>query len=389
MNMDGEFRRCLDMNKPLRYKSLFLFGPRQTGKTTYLRQVFPNARHYNLLEANVFRELSQRPELIRERLGPAEKLVIIDEVQKLPALLDEAQVMIDRDPELRFIFTGSSARKLRRGGANLLGGRAWVSRMHPLVGPELDYGSLELRLNRGGLPFILRSEQPEEELNSYIGTYLMEEIQAEGAVRSIEAFSRFLPVAALASGEQINFTEIGNDCQVPPRLVREYLQVLDDTLLAQVVEPYAKTKKRKPVSMAKFYLFDVGVANALVKRGKVEPGSEGFGRALQHQIYLEIRAYLDYSRLTDLPLTYWRTLSQIEVDFVIGDSVGVEVKARPLTTRRDYKGLLALAEEVPLKRKIVVCLESEPRRSPEGIDVMPITHFLRELWAGRIVEPVD
>ncbi len=384
--MDDDLRRCLDLSKPLRHKSLFLFGPRQTGKTTYLRQVFPHARFYNLLETNAFRELSRRPELIRERLGPQEKLVIIDEVQKLPSLLDEAQVMIDRDRELRFIFTGSSARKLRRGGANLLGGRAWVSRLHPLVGPELDYGSLERRLNLGGLPFILNSPHPDEELNSYIGNYLMEEIQAEGAVRSVESFSRFLPVAALASGEQINFTEIGNDCHVPPRLVREYVQVLDDTLVAHQVEPYGKTTKRKPVSMAKFYMFDVGVTNALVKRGKVEPGSEGFGRALEHQIYLELRAYLDYSRLIDIPLTYWRTLSQIEVDFVIGDSVGVEVKARPLTGRRDYKGLMALDEEVPLQRKIVVCLESEPRLSQEGIEVMPITHFLRELWGGRIIE---
>jgi uncharacterized protein len=381
-----ELHRCLSLAKPLLYKSLFLFGPRQTGKTTYLRQAFPTARYYNLLESNVFRELSQRPELIRERLGPDEKLVIVDEVQKLPVLLDEAQTMIDRDRDLRFIFTGSSARKLRRGGANLLGGRAWVSRLHPLVAPELDFGSLELRLNRGGLPFILGSPQPEEELNSYLGTYLMEEIQAEGAVRSVESFSRFLPVAALANGEQINFTQIGNDCQVPPRLVREYVQVLEDTLVGHQLEPYGKTKKRKPVSMAKLYLFDVGVTNALVKRGRVEPGSEGFGRALEHQIYIELRAYLDYSRLTDIPLTYWRTLSQIEVDFVIGDSVGVEVKARPLTSRRDYKGLMALAEEVPLKRKIVVCLEREPRWSSEGIEVMPITHFLRELWGGRIVE---
>lgn len=382
--MDG-FHRCLDLSKPLRRKSLFLFGPRQVGKTTLLRQAFPGARYYNLLEADVFRVLSQQPELIREQLTAEEKLVIIDEVQKLPVLLDEAQTMLDRDRELRFIFTGSSARKLRRGGANLLGGRAWISRLHPLVAPELDYENLERRLNRGGLPFIYNSEEPQEELNSYIGTYLMEEIQAEGAVRSIESFSRFLPVAALANGEQINFTEIGNDCQVPPRLVREYVQVLDDTLVGHQLEPYQKTKKRKPMATAKLYLFDVGVANALMKRGLVAPGGESFGRALEHQIFIELRAYLDYARLTDFPLTYWRTTSQIEVDFVAGDSVGVEVKARALTTHRDYKGLLALAEEVPLKRKIVVCLEREPRRTSNGIEVMPVTHFLRALWAGEII----
>lgn len=381
----AEVHRCLDLRPPLRHKSLFLFGPRQVGKTTFLRQAFPEARYYNLLESRTFRELSARGELIQERLRPDEKLVIIDEVQRLPGLLDEAQGMLDRDRDLRFIFTGSSARKLRRGGANLLGGRAWVARMHPLMAPELEFGNLEKRLNLGGLPFIYNSPEPQEDLNSYLGTYLMEEIQAEGAVRSVESFSRFLPVAALANGEQINFTEMGSDCQVPPRLVREYVQVLDDTLIGHQLEPFQKTKKRKPVATAKLYLFDVGVANALMKRGKVEPGSEGFGRALEHLIYLELRAYLDYSRRTDVPLNYWRTTSQIEVDFVVGESVGVEVKARPLTSRRDYKGLLALNEEVKLKRKIVVALEREPRHTSEGIDVMPVTEFLRQLWGGEVV----
>ncbi|MFN7924379.1 MAG: AAA family ATPase [Bryobacteraceae bacterium] len=379
----AKLQRCLNLHAPLRHKSLFLFGPRQVGKTTFLRQAFPGARYYNLLETNVFRELSKHPELIRERLRPDEKLVLIDEVQRLPALLDEAQVMIDRDPELRFVFTGSSARKLRRGASNMLAGRAWLSRMHPLVGPELDYGHLLERLNRGSLPFIFQSEHPHEELNSYIGTYLVEEVRAEGAVRSIESFSRFLPVAGLANCEQINFTEIGNDCQVPPKLVREYFEVLDDTLIAHQLQPFRKTLKRKPVATAKFYLFDVGVANALIKRGVVEPGTETFGKALEHQIYIELRAYLDYGRKLDVPLQYWRSTSQMEVDFLVGESVGIEVKARPAVSRRDFKGLLALAEEVPLKRKIVVCLEREPRRTSEGIEVMPIEHFLRQLWAGE------
>lgn len=379
-----EIHRFLNLDGLLEHKSLFLFGPRQVGKTTFLRQRYAGARHYNLLDSVEFRELAARPELIRERLRPDEKLVLIDEVQRLPALLDEAQIVLDRNPSVRFVFTGSSARKLRHGGANLLGGRAWLTRMHPLVSAELGFGDLSDRLNRGSLPHVLFSPRPEEELNAYVGAYLMEEIQAEGAVRSIGNFSRFLPVAALASGEQLNFTSIGNDCQVAPRLVREYFQVLDDTLVGHMLEPLRGTSKRKAVASAKFYLFDVGVANALVRRGPVEPGSEGFGRALEHLIFLELRAWLDYTRRASLPLTYWRSLSQLEVDFVLGDSVGIEVKASPLTSRRDYKGLLALAEDIPLRRKIVVCLEREARTTDEGIEVIPVREFLVRLWGGEL-----
>ncbi len=380
-----EVHRCLNLSKVLEKKSFFLFGPRQVGKTTFLRQAFPEARFYNLLESQTFRELSAQPELIRQRRKPGENLIVIDEVLRLPVLLDEAQGMIDSDRKLRFVFTGSSARKLRSGGANLLGGRAWVARMHPLVSPELKNTDLIRRLTWGSLPHVFFSADPEEELGSYVGTYLMEEVRAEGAVRSIESFSRFLPVAALANGEQINFTELGSDCQVPPRLVREYVQVLDDTLVARQLEPFQKTVKRKPVATAKLYLFDVGVANMLMKRGRVEPGGESFGRALEHQIYIELLAYLEYGRRADTPVNYWRSLSQMEVDFVVGESVGIEVKARIMTSQRDYKGLLALAEEVPLKRKIVVCQERERRRTDHGIEILPIADFFEELWGGGII----
>jgi predicted AAA+ superfamily ATPase len=377
------YPRILDLPAALDQKSLFLFGPRQTGKTTLARIALPTAVHYNLLEANTFRELSARPESIRQRLQPHDRIVVIDEIQRLPNLLNEVQVMIDARPGLRFVLTGSSARKLRRGGANLLAGRVWMARLHPLVSPELDFGRLADRLNRGGLPFVLDSSAPARELDAYIGTYLLEEIQAEGAVRTIESFSRFLPVAALANGEQINYTELGNDCQVPPRLVREYTQILVDTLIGFELPSFRATVKRKPVATAKFYLFDIGVANTLVRRGPVEPGTEGFGRALEHLIFLELRAWIDYRRL-DIPLTYWRSLSQLEVDFVLGDQVAIEVKGKSSVSRRDYKGLLALDEEVPLRRKIVVCLESQPRVTDEGVEIVPVEEFLRTLWTGGI-----
>ncbi len=303
----------------------------------------------------------------------------------MPLLLNEVQVMMERasGQQLRFILTGSSARKLKRGGANLLAGRAWIARLHPLVHPEVGAARLLDRLNAGGLPFILDSALPQEELKTYVGTYLQEEILAEGAVRSIENFSRFLPLAGLANGEQVNFTAIGSDCGVAPRTIREYFHILEDTMIGFLVPPYAKTSKRKPVATSKFYLFDVGVANFLCQRGPVQPGSEGFGRALEHLIFLELRAYLDYAR-KDAPLCYWRSQSRMEVDFVVGETA-VEVKSKASVSRRDYKGLLALAEEAPLKRKIVVCMESQPRRTDEGVDVLPVNQFLDELWGGQVV----
>ena len=205
------YKRIFNIRETVKHKSLFLFGPRQTGKSTLVRQSFPDAAYYDLLEADTFRELSARPEYLRQTLSPQQSLVIVDEIQKLPALLDEIQLLIERNKKLRVILTGSSARKLKRGAANLLGGRAWVCRLHPLVSAELDGQRLLHRLNRGSLPSIIDSEHYKEDLKAYVGTYLQEEIRAEGLTRSIENFSRFLEVAGLTSGEQINFSSVAAD----------------------------------------------------------------------------------------------------------------------------------------------------------------------------------
>ena len=375
----------LDLTSLVEHRSLFLFGPRQTGKSTLLRTLFPNAVTFDLLQADTFRELSARPEVMRQSLRPGDRLVIVDEVQKLPALLDEVHLLIERDKSRRFILTGSSARKLKRGKANLLAGRAWTCHLHPLVAPEIeDDERLVDRLNRGSLPAVLDSSHPQEDLRAYVGTYLQEEIRAEGLSRSIGAFSRFLEVAGLTNGETVNFTAVGSDSGIPPRTVREYYQVLQDTLLGHLLPAYQRTVRRKPVATARFFLFDVGVANTLMRRGRVTPGSVEFGRALEHLMFLELRAYLDYRRL-DLPLTYWRSRSQLEVDFVIGDAVGIEVKAKSQVGRRDYKGLLSLAEEVPLERKIVVCNERRRRVDDDGIEVLPVADFVRAVWDGELL----
>jgi predicted AAA+ superfamily ATPase len=377
-------RRIIQFDNLLTHRSIFLFGPRQVGKSTFLKAQYPEAKFYNLLQADTFKELTARPELIRRSLTEEDNLIVIDEIQKLPSLLDEVQGMMTDRPSLRFILTGSSARKLKRGGANLLAGRALLQRLHPLVYPEIREIDLLQRINRGNLPAILNSPVYSEDLTSYVGTYLKEEIAEEGLSRGIEDFSRFLEVAALTNGKQINYTEVGSDTGVPPRTIREYYQILEDTYLGWTLPAFQKTVKRKPVSTGKFYFFDLGVVNSLLKRGQIQFASELYGEALEHLIFLELKAFLDYSRY-NVELTYWRSLSQLEVDFVLGDVIGIEVKSKSRVAKRDYKNLLALREEFPKMRTIVVSNESQPWRTEEGVEVMPAAFFLQKLWGGGIL----
>jgi predicted AAA+ superfamily ATPase len=265
-----------------------------------------------------------------------------------------------------------------------LGGRAWTCALHPLVSPEIPPDTLVQRINRGGLPAIFSSEDFAEELNAYVGTYLKEEVQAEGLTRSIEGFSRFLEVAGLSSGEQLNYTSVANDAQVPARTVREHYRILKDTLLGDELPAYQKTTKRKPVSTAKFYLFDLGVTNVLKKQSDLQPGSPAFGHALEHLVFLELRAFLDYERRDDA-LTYWRShQSQYEVDFLVGDDVAIEVKSKTVVSPSDYSGILALSEERSIKKKIVVCREPRPRQTDDGTDILPVEYFLKALWEKNL-----
>lgn len=377
------YDRLLDLDDMLHHRSVFLFGPRQTGKSTLLRARFPRARVFDLLEADTFRQLSAYPETLRQTLRPEDRLVVVDEVQKLPALLDEVHLLIERDKRLRFVLTGSSARKLKGGGANLLAGRAWVARLHPLVAAELPEPRLLDRLSRGSLPAVLDSPRPFEDLKTYVGTYLQEEIRAEGLARSIEAFSRFLDTAGVCNGEVLNYTKVANDAGIPARTVRDHFQVLEDTLVAHLLPAFRRAGRRKAVATSKFYFFDVGVANVLMKRGPVQPRSEAFGRTLEHLIFLELKAFLDYRRL-DAPLAYWRTHGGYEVDFVVGDAVAIEVKGTGRVSERDLKPLRMLGEETHLQRRYVVCTERVRRRTEDGIDIVPVEEFLAALWEGAV-----
>jgi uncharacterized protein len=379
-----QYKRILNLDTLLAHQSLFLFGPRQTGKTTYLRETYPHARFIDLLDARTFRELSSRPELLRLSLTDNDTLVVIDEIQKLPALLDEVHLLIERDKSRRFILTGSSARKLHHKSTNLLAGRALTARLHPLVSPEVEFQDLDKRLQLGSLPSVLTSPIPHEALAAYVGTYLKEEIQAEAVVRRIELFSRFLEVAALSNGELLNFSQIASDAAVPSRTVQNYYRILEDTLLGYQLLPYRKTPTRKAVVTAKFYFFDVGVAHALMGREQVHPRTTAYGRALEHLIFLELKAYLDYTR-NRAALTFWRTHTQQEVDFLVGDTIAIEVKAKEHVADRDLRGLRALAEEIPLSRKIIVSNEAWRRTTDDGVTIYPVDDFLRALWNQQIV----
>jgi len=374
--------RALDLAKLAGRKSLFLFGPRQTGKTALVRQALPQARVYGLLDADVFLTLSRRPAQLGEELGPSDRLVVLDEIQKLPVLLDEVHRLIEQR-RIRFVLTGSSARKLRRGGVNLLGGRAPSWTLHPFIyrelGSEFD---LTKALDRGLLPAIYFSDSPREDLRAYVGTYLKEEIAAEALTRSVPAFSRFLEVAALSHGTMLNFTTVASDAQVPVSTVREYFHILEDTLLARTVPAWTRSRTRKAISTAKHYFFDVGVVRNLQHRSGLAWRSPEFGEAFESFIFHELSTFIDYTE--PMPLAYWRSTSNFEVDFVLADTTAIEVKGKEPVGERDLRGLRALKEEALLKHYLVVSLERRPR-TVDGIRILPWQDFLEQLWAGAFV----
>lgn len=379
--------RRLDLEGDLARRSVFLFGPRQTGKTTWLRQRYPDSPCFSLLQGDVFLRLSREPGRLRQELGradPAVGPVVIDEVQKLPSLLDEVHDLIE-SRGFRFVLAASSPIKLRRGGVNLLGGRARTRRMFPFVSAEVPDWDLLRAINVGGIPSIYLSDSPTEDLRAYCGNYLRLEIQAEGLARGIEPFSRFLTAAGASHTQPIVFERLASDAAVPARTVREYFQVIEDTLLGTLLPPFSPRKAgRKPVSRAKLFFADVGVANALASMGEIRPGSPPFGPALEQLIFCELSARLAYT-FDPRPLRYWRTADGSEVDFVVGDEVAIEVKATASVTRRDLSGLRRLAAETPLRSRIVVCREPAIR-IVEGIQIFPAEEFLKALWTGEILD---
>jgi len=372
--------RLLDIRRRLEKRSCFLFGPRQTGKSTMVRHELPHARVYNLLDSDLFLALSRRPARLREELTAGDELVVIDEIQKLPQLLDEVHLLME-ERGTRFLLTGSSARKLRRGGVNLLGGRARSLSLHPFVSRELPDLDLLRVLSFGLLPPIYLSDDPAEDLKAYAGDYLREEIAAEGMARSIPAFSRFLEVAALCNGTMLNYAKISNDAQVARTTVQEYFQILKDTHIAHTVPAWRKSVKRKPITTAKFYLFDNGVARHLRNQGSIRMHSPEFGNAFETFIFHELRSWADYSG-QPTEVCYWRSASNFEVDFILNDATAIEVKGTATVSSADLAGLRALREEALLANYLVVSLEPR-RRVVDGVVILPWRDFLKQLWDGK------
>lgn len=383
-----KIKRLLNLELPPK-QSAFLWGPRKTGKSTFLKDTFPHSLTYDFLQTDLALEFAKRPSLLREQLlakdpSVLERPIILDEVQKVPQVLDEVHWLIE-NKGLRFILCGSSARKLRRGKSNLLGGRAWRFELFPLVSAELERIDLIRVLNRGLIPDHYLRGDYQKSLRGYVQDYLKEEVFAEGLTRNIPAFARFFDAVGYSHGQMTNFSNIARDCGIDAKTVKEYYQILVDTLLGRMIEPFRKKRSRQIITKTpKFYLFDVGVAGAIINRTIPEERGESFGRAFEHFIFSEIAAHSSYSG-SNYRIQYWRTKSGLEVDFVLGEGeVAVEVKGQRLVDNRELWPLSAFADEHSPKAALVVSLEKE-ERIVKGMRVLPWNIFLEKLWAGKII----
>jgi predicted AAA+ superfamily ATPase len=371
--------RFFSVERLLGEKSHFLLGPRQTGKTSLISRAENKVRVFDLLDSTVFLDLSVDPGRLEAELEPGDRYVVIDEIQRLPGLLHEVHRLIEKR-KIRFLLTGSSARKLRRGGVNLLGGRARIKYFHPFTRKELGkHFSLDRVMLSGLLPPMYHSPDPEADLEAYSGLYLREEIVAEAATRNVPAFSRFLKVAAQCNGTIVNYTNIANDAQVPRTTVYEYFEILKDTLIIHELPAWKKSSKRKPIVSSKHYFFDVGVVSSLQGRTFV-PGTTEYGEAFETYIAHELRAYADY--VSGEPLHFWKAVAGFEVDFILGDHTAVELKAKRTVSKQDIRSLEALSEENKLKNYLCVCLDTRPRTIGK-VRILPYGDFLDKLWDGE------
>lgn len=385
-NINGEtmYKRIISLNE-VQEGSIFLWGARQTGKSTLLKALFPKVRYYDLLNANLFRSLSRNPSLMREQLMmlPAGSIVIIDEVQKVPDLLDEVHWLI-QNQGLHFILCGSSARKLRHSGANLLGGRALPNTLFPLVSAEIPDFDIEHALNYGTIPPHYLAKNPVRRLQAYIDDYIQQEIVAESVLRNLTAFHRFLEVAALSDTEIVNYTNIAAECGVSAKTIREYFTILEETLFGFMLPAYTATIKRRLVQSPKFYYFDVGIPNYLLERTPLKRDSADYGHAFEHLMIQELRAHLDYTH-SRKRMTFWRTSTGLEVDCIIGDAdIAIEFKSSTEVRNTQLKGLRAFRDEHPDVKCLVVSRETFPRLV-DGIEIWPVRDFLNNLWDGKVV----
>jgi predicted AAA+ superfamily ATPase len=365
--------------------SVFLWGARQTGKSTFLKKTYSDSLYIDLLLSQEFKRYLDSPEQFRQRCiaNHQNKPVIVDEIQKLPELLNEIHWMIENE-NISFILSGSSPRKILRKNENLLGGRAIRLELYPLSFVEIPDFDILRAFNNGLLPRMYDSNNASVLLEAYVGSYLEDEIIAETKIRNAEIFSRFLSKAAFANGEFVNYTNIAQDCGVASSTIKEYYQILEETLLGSFVPSFQKKPKRRVVLTPKFYFFDIGIANYLLKRKHIEWGTLDAGHTFEHYIYMELKAYAQYSG-KKFPIHYWHTSSQLEVDFILGDhECAIEVKANDNVNNKHFKGLKAFAEEYTVKKQIIVSNDPYIRQAND-ILIYPWRVFLEKLWVGEII----
>ena len=373
--------RVLELNLPVK-RSAFLWGPRKTGKTYWINRHFSDSIIIDLLKTDVFADYASRPSLLRERFQGLQGLIVIDEIQMIPDLLNEIHWLIE-NTDVSFLMTGSSTRKLRRRHVNLLGGRAWRYTMSPLTYRETEGFDLEQIIASGLLPPHFLSSDPVQDLRSYVSGYLKEEIAAEAVIQNIPAFAEFLRVAALTSGELLNYTNVGRETGVSAKVVRNYFQILEDTLFGFRIQPWRKVRNRRLIETEKFYLFDVGIANYLARRTP-RIGTPEFGNSFEHFILMELKAYQAYKN-PELDIRYWRTSTGFEVDFILGEmNVAIEVKGSHRVHSAHTRGLRALLEEHAVERAVIVSLEEQPRKLDSSIEVLPWQVFLEALWSKEL-----
>lgn len=378
------YHRIFDVENRLD-EAMFLFGARQTGKSTLLKERFPKAIYIDLLKSDVRNRFKQHPEEFRESLlrYPPETLVIVDEIQKVPDLLDEVHwLMVEKG--LWFILSGSSARKIKKSGANNLGGRAIPETLFPLVSAEIPDFDIERAVQNGMIPRHYMVANARNRMRAYIDLYVKEEIIEEALVQNVDEFIRFMEVAAIMDGEILNYENVASDCEVSANTVKAYYKILVDTLLGFEVPAYRNVIKRKLYKSPRFYYFDIGIANHLTKRYQLAPKMPEYGHAFEHLIIQEIVAYLAYTN-SDEELTYWHTYENIEVDAIIGDArVAIEIKSTDHVDHGDKKGIMEFAKEHPNAKQILVSRDRISRRSG-NVDLYYVTDFFKALWAGEII----
>lgn len=385
-----KFDRILNINLPEK-QSAFLWGARKTGKSTYLKEKFSESIYFDFLQTDLYISLIKRPSLLREMIfayneSQLKKPILIDEVQKIPHILDEIHWLIE-NKGLKFVLCGSSARKLKRGQANLLGGRAWRFNMHPLISAEIGNIDLIKALNHGLIPvhYLQDSNDAKMSIKAYVEDYLKEEIISEALVRNIPSFTRFIDAIGYCIGELISYSDIARDCGVDSKTVKEYFQILIDTLLAYRIEPFKKRQARQVITKSsKYYLFDVGVASYISRRWLTDEKGEQFGKAFEQFLLMEIIAYRSYKNY-DFDINFWRTKTGIEVDFILNrGEIAIEIKGKDNIDTRDLKNLKAFLDEYSPHRAILVCNE-KIRRVSDKTEIIPWRQFLVDLWNDRII----